>query len=115
MDLNRKEFDLFQRSSVRGMAMRVFMPLCLMLMVVQPWKLPIEGLKAPFIIEVTQGALGAPANEEETKEKANEKIQDRTEELSLVAEYAPGKLQIETKLPFPGSPFFEVPTPPPRG
>ena len=95
------------------MIMRIFMTLCLMLLVVQPWKLPIEGLKTPFIIKVTQGALGSVMNEEETKEKAK-RTQTTTEKLPINAGLGSSKLQTETRSPFPTSPFIEVPTPPPR-
>ncbi len=114
MEAPSERDGLFRWSMARGMAIRVIMLFCLMLLVVQPWKLPIEGLKAPFIIEVTRGVLGAPANEEETKENVDEKIQNPSS-ISVRPQNGIGELYLDSRTMHHPSPFFEVPTPPPQG
>lgn len=97
---------------VRSQGMRAMMAFCLLFAVVQPWNLPIPGLEKPAMTEVTQSGLGLPANEEE---KVDEKVQTNAGPILFRTDRLLSLIPCETRNIFPSSPFFEVPTPPPRG
>ncbi len=107
-----KRTGLFSTYFVRSQGMRAIMAFCLLFAIVQPWNLPIPGLEKPAMTEVTQSGLGLPASEEE---KVDEKVPTNAGPLLFRNEILLSLISGGTRNIFPSSPFFEVPTPPPRG
>jgi hypothetical protein len=87
------------------------MVFCLLFVTVQPWKLPIPFMEKEALIEATQSGLGLPASEEET---LDEKVQNNSEAAVVHSDLIRSVLPLKGTKNIPPSPYFEVPTPPPR-
>lgn len=113
MKRNARELPYFWTPRIAwSFWVRGIMAFCLLFAVVQPWKLPVPFLEQSSMVEATTSGLGLPANEEDN---LNEKVQSSSSapvfEFLIEGDRFLGDPLNET----PTTPFFEVPTPPPRG
>lgn len=87
-----------------------FLTLC----AVQPWNIPIPGLHEDIELRSLQGGSSAPLTEE-IQEKSVAKVDPDRSILLLLMSKGENELIGDPRSHFVPLPFFEVPTPPPRG
>lgn len=113
MTRKNSKFRFFKNPNLsRSLWVRGVMAFCLLFAVVQPWKLPVPFLEQSSMVEATSSGLGLPANEEDN---LNEKVQSSSEGPFFEISKEEDRLLTDPSNGVPSPPFFEVPTPPPRG